>query len=92
MINGVYTHETGCPNRAWRPTVRVSVREYANGLAYTYRGLTILFPFGVEPKLLFGGVPTRIEDPDRFGAWDSDTARRAYVRAFFKAQVVTARR
>ena len=91
MINGVYCHEAGCPNRAWRPASRVTTREYANGIACTYRALTILFPFGFEPKLLFGRIPTSITNPERFGAWDTDKARRAYVRAFFKAEVITAR-
>ena len=68
----------------------MNIREYANGIAYTLNGLTVLFPFGGDPKYLFGRIPVRISNPERFGYWDTPNNRRSFVRAFYDGSVITA--
>lgn len=51
------------------------------GITYYY---TILFPYGLGPKLLIGSNFYTIDKPERFGAWETKKERRAFVRAFGK--------
>jgi hypothetical protein len=60
----------------------MKMQEYAAGVAYTHEGTTILFPVGVEPKLLIGDDVVGIFRPERFGEWETSAERRAFVRAF----------
>lgn len=65
-------------------------REYANGEAFSHKGMTILFPWGGTPQYLFGGdTPTHIASPKRFGTWETTEERKAYTLAFATGTVVT---
>lgn len=65
----------------------IKYQETAAGPAYTLRGTTIWFRYGLTPELLFGDSFTRIERPERFGTYDTPEARRAFVRAFVDGTV-----
>lgn len=64
-------------------------QECANGVAYTHPAtndaspMTIIFPFGLEPQLYWFGKGIRIDNPERFGKWDTPRQRRAFVRKFY---------
>lgn len=60
----------------------MSAHEYGNGVAYVERGTTVLFPFGTAPQLLLWDAIVTIEQPERYGEWDTAQERRAFVRAF----------
>ena len=59
--------------------------EQSNGIAYAHNGTVILFPYGVEPRLVFGDNLVTFDRPERFGDWDTPRARRAFMRAFTAA-------
>jgi len=66
----------------------VTYQEYAGGIARTYKGLTIMFPFGTPPRVLFGDIPTRIDEPERFGAWETSNEQYQYVLSYYEQCVV----
>ena len=63
------------------------VQEQANGIAYTHKGTTILFAYGVGPSLILGDItPVRFVDPHRYGEYDTPAQRAAFMRAFTSEQ------
>jgi len=66
----------------------ITVREQANGVAYTYTSdrirtpVTLIFPFGTVPKLVFGDQLIRISQPERFGEWETPKQRKSYITQF----------
>ena len=64
----------------------ITTQETANGRALTLGDVTIVFPFGGTPHLVFGaGGYTKIDEPERFGTWDSWHARSRFIHAFVNA-------
>ena len=57
-------------------------RETVSGPAYTWADTTIWFRWGVDPAVIIGDRVITIDDPSRFGSWDTPAHRRAYVRNF----------
>lgn len=56
--------------------------EQSNGVAYQHNGTVILFPYGTGPKALFGNGWATIDEPERFGGWETRAERHQYVLAF----------
>jgi len=56
--------------------------EQANGIVRSYAHVSLLFPFGLSPTLIFGNGTVPIVNPSRFGAWGTSREQCAYVRAF----------
>jgi hypothetical protein len=61
----------------------MQIQETANGVAYTRKGTSIVFPYGAEPRISIGGSYDSIERPERFGSWETKAQRRAFVARFF---------
>ena len=70
-------------------TARVTTQETANGQAYTYKGVIIIFPdIDRSPWLVFGDSLVTIDYPERFGAWGTRKQRETFMRQFVDARLV----
>ena len=56
--------------------------EQANRPVYLSGYVAISFPYGLEPRLLFGDSVIVIDRPDRFGSWNTRKERWGFVDAF----------
>lgn len=70
--------------------MNIKYQELANGHAYTLDNTCIIFPFGLNPRMVVntiaGLMTTNIDNPERFGTWDTTQSRREYIQNFVNSK------